>query len=72
MSETRELLGTAGHRRVPRPSDSRPGRHTRRFEFYDAARSPDVALAIVTADTRTHANLLLTIGVRAERTLTPR
>ncbi|WP_435242006.1 RbsD/FucU domain-containing protein [Streptomyces cucumeris] len=35
-----------------------------RFEFYDAARSPDLALAIVTADIRTYANLLLTIGVR--------
>ncbi|WP_328825923.1 RbsD/FucU family protein [Streptomyces sp. NBC_00252] len=43
-----------------------------RFEFYNTARSPDLALAIVTADTRTYANLLLTIGVRAEGTLTPR
>ncbi|KRD19903.1 MULTISPECIES: RbsD/FucU domain-containing protein [unclassified Streptomyces] len=43
-----------------------------RFEFYDAARSPDLALAIVTADVRTYANLLLTIGVRAEGTLTTR
>jgi L-fucose mutarotase len=43
-----------------------------RFEFYDAAHSPDLALAIVTADTRTYANLLLTIGVRAEGTLTTR
>ncbi|MEU0672214.1 RbsD/FucU domain-containing protein [Streptomyces sp. NPDC006172] len=43
-----------------------------RFAFYDAARSPDLALAIVTADVRTYANLLLTIGVRAEGTLTPR
>ncbi|MFJ9543754.1 RbsD/FucU domain-containing protein [Streptomyces sp. NPDC101225] len=43
-----------------------------RFEFYDAARSPDLALAVVTADVRTYANLLLTIGVRAEGTLTPR
>ncbi|MGW1465866.1 RbsD/FucU domain-containing protein [Streptomyces sp. NPDC002308] len=39
-----------------------------RFAFYDAARSPDVALAIVTADTRTYANLLLTISVRADTT----
>ncbi|MCC9711464.1 RbsD/FucU family protein [Streptomyces sp. MNU76] len=43
-----------------------------RFEFYDAARSPDLALAIVTADIRTYANLLLTIGVRAEGTLRTR
>ncbi|MEV0198311.1 RbsD/FucU domain-containing protein [Nonomuraea sp. NPDC050691] len=43
-----------------------------RFEFYDAARSPDLALAIVTADIRTYANLLLTIGVRTERTVRTR
>jgi L-fucose mutarotase len=43
-----------------------------RFEFYDAARSPDLALAIVTADIRTYANLLLTIGVRTERTMSTR
>lgn len=43
-----------------------------RFAFYDAARSPDLALAIVTADLRTYANLLLTIGVRAEGTLRTR
>ncbi|WP_181806715.1 RbsD/FucU domain-containing protein [Streptomyces shenzhenensis] len=43
-----------------------------RFAFYEAARSPDLALAVVTADVRTYANLLLTIGVRAEGTLTPR
>ncbi|WP_405813898.1 hypothetical protein OG241_04995 [Streptomyces sp. NBC_01390] len=43
-----------------------------RFEFYDAARSPGLALAIVTADIRTSANLLLTIGVRAEGTLSTR
>ncbi|MFJ9241131.1 RbsD/FucU domain-containing protein [Streptomyces sp. NPDC101776] len=42
-----------------------------RFAFYDAARSPDLALAVVTADIRTYANLLLTMGVRAEGTLTP-
>ncbi len=40
-----------------------------RFEFYNAAYSPDLALAVVTADLRTYANLLLTIGVRAEGTL---
>ncbi|MFE5791358.1 RbsD/FucU domain-containing protein [Streptomyces sp. NPDC056503] len=42
-----------------------------RFDFYDAARSPDLALTIVTADVRTYANLLLVIGVRPEGTLTP-
>ena len=34
-----------------------------RFAFYEAARSPDVALAIATGERRTYANLLLTIGV---------
>jgi L-fucose mutarotase len=34
-----------------------------RFPFYDAARGPDVALAIATGEERLYANLLLTIGV---------
>ncbi len=34
-----------------------------RFEFYDAARGPDLALAIATGERRVYANLLLTIGV---------
>jgi L-fucose mutarotase len=38
-----------------------------RFAFYDAARGPDLALAVVTGDVRTYANLLLTIGVRQMR-----
>ncbi|WP_328675035.1 RbsD/FucU family protein [Streptomyces sp. NBC_00343] len=54
-------------RLAPRPVETLD-----RFEFYNAARSPDLALAVVTADIRTYANLLLTIGVRAEGTLTPR
>lgn len=37
-----------------------------RFAADDAARSPDLALAIVTACIRTYADLLLTVGVRAE------
>lgn len=37
-----------------------------RFEFYDAARSPDVAVVIASGDTRHYANLLLTIGVRPD------
>jgi L-fucose mutarotase len=37
-----------------------------RFAFYEQARSDDLALSIVTADVRTYANLLLTIGVRAD------
>ena len=35
-----------------------------RWAFYETARSPDVALAVVTGDVRIYANLLLTIGVR--------
>ena len=34
-----------------------------RFEFYDATRGPDLALAIATGERRIYANLLLTIGV---------
>jgi L-fucose mutarotase len=34
-----------------------------RFEFYDAARADDVALAIATGEQRIYANILLTIGV---------
>jgi L-fucose mutarotase len=34
-----------------------------RFEFYDAARSPELAVAIATGEGRVYANLLLTIGV---------
>jgi L-fucose mutarotase len=35
----------------------------RRFEFYDAARAPDLALVIATGERRIYANILLTIGV---------
>ncbi|MBA2719148.1 MAG: RbsD or FucU transport [Chloroflexi bacterium] len=34
-----------------------------RLPFYEAARGPDLALAISTGDQRIYANLLLTIGV---------
>lgn len=34
-----------------------------RYAFYDAARGPDLALAIATGERRIYANLLLTIGV---------
>lgn len=34
-----------------------------RFEFYDAARSPDTALVIATGEQRIFANILLMIGV---------
>jgi L-fucose mutarotase len=35
----------------------------RRFEFYDAAHGPDLALVIATGERRIYANILLTIGV---------
>ncbi len=34
-----------------------------RFDFYEAARGPDVALVIATGEQRIYANILLTIGV---------
>ena len=34
-----------------------------RFDFYEAAKGPDVAVVIATAETAIYANLLLTIGV---------
>jgi L-fucose mutarotase len=34
-----------------------------RYPFYDAARGPDLALAIATGERRIYANILLTIGV---------
>jgi len=37
----------------------------RRFEFYDAAHGPDLALIIATGERRIYANILLTIGVVA-------
>ena len=34
-----------------------------RYDFYDMARGPDLALAIATGEQRIYANILLTIGV---------
>jgi L-fucose mutarotase len=34
-----------------------------RFDFYDVARSPELALVIATGERRVYANILLTIGV---------
>lgn len=42
----------------------RPVTELDRFAFYERARAPELALAVATADVRTYANLLLTIGVR--------
>lgn len=54
-SEFAEILAAAGF------SDGL--QQIERFSFYQAARSPDVALTIVTAEQRIYANVLLTIGV---------
>ncbi len=53
-AEFRALL--PGHRLEPRE----------RWAFYEAARSSDVALVIATGEQRIYANILLTIGVRAQ------
>ena len=34
-----------------------------RHQFYEAARAPDVALAVATGDMQHYANLMLTVGV---------
>lgn len=52
FSEFRELLG-----------DGIALEHLGRFEFYEAARDPDLALVIATGEQRVYANILLTIGV---------
>ena len=54
-----EAIGEYRHRLA-----SVPVEELDRFAFYAQARSDDLALSIVTADVRTYANLLLTIGVR--------
>ena len=38
-----------------------------RFGFYALARTPDVALVIMTGEVRLYANIMLTIGVRPPR-----
>ena len=40
-----------------------PVDHIRRFDFYAATRSDDLALVVATADQRPYANVLLTVGV---------
>ena len=47
----RELLGDV------------PLEQLERFAFYDAARGPDLAVAVASGDQRLYANVLLTIGV---------
>ncbi len=43
-----------------------PLEYYERFDFYDAARKPDVALVIATGEQRIYANILLTLGVVME------
>jgi L-fucose mutarotase len=57
FAEFRKLLEEAGLRA--------PLEKLGRFDFYAAASEHDVGLAILSADQRLYANLLLTIGVRA-------
>ena len=63
FAEFRRLLAgatTAAGTGPPGPLElSRLGRQS----FYDAAASPDVAVAVATGERRIYANLLLTIGV---------
>ena len=40
-----------------------PVDHLRRFDFYAATKSDDLALVVATADLRPYANVLLTVGV---------
>ena len=47
-------------------TDAVPITQLGRFEFYDATKSPDLALVIATGEQRVYANLLLTIGVVPE------
>jgi len=55
--EFREVLQQAGCQFDLNPIE--------RFEFYDVASQPDLALTIATGEQRIYANLLLTIGVVA-------
>jgi len=47
--------------------DGMPWQELQRFDFYSAARTPEVALVVATGDVRLYANLLLTVGVRPDR-----
>jgi L-fucose mutarotase len=51
------------HDAVRRLAPDAPLQQLGRFDFYDAARGPDVALAIATGEQRIYANVLVTIGV---------
>ena len=55
FNEFRQLLHDAGADLELSPIE--------RFQFYNAAGTPDVSLTVATGDQRIYANLLLTIGV---------
>ena len=48
---------------VPLLPAGTPVDHVRRFDFYAATKSDNLALVIATADLRPYANVLLTVGV---------
>lgn len=48
---------------VPLLPHGTPVDHLRRFDFYAATKSHDLALVVATADLRQYANVLLTVGV---------
>ena len=50
---------------IPRPASGRATVAARAARVYDAAREPDLALAIATGERRIYANILLAIGVVA-------
>lgn len=59
------------HDAVQRLAPDAPLQRLTRFDFYDAARGPDVALAIATGEQRIYANVLITIGVVMPNQLQP-
>lgn len=63
FSDFRRLL-TSSTTAMPLQDGPIPLTVRSRWDFYDAARAQDVALAIVTGEQRVYANILLTIGVR--------
>ena len=61
-AEGSESAAVQGYRKLLGPEVSFAAHE--RFEFYAAAREPDVAAVIASGDMRQYANLLLTLGVR--------
>ncbi len=60
-----DSAAVGAHReRLARDSSAVPVAALDRHAFYDAAKSDDLAVVVVTADVRQYANLLLTVGVQ--------